>query len=963
MTPRTTHPRIAALALAAALALPCCALADGSAEEFRIDREGPFAFAARPAVTRDGDAVTITFQAEAFCDATVAIENAEGRIVRHLASGVLGANAPPPFQAGTKKQALVWDSKDDRGQYVRDRKAHRVRVSLGLKPRFERTLYWSPYKRAAATEPILAACREGMLAYDGQIYDMVRLYDHDGDYVRTVYPFPADKVANVPDLHWHEFPQDGRRLPLKEWFRQASLLSSGDNSNHPWRGFGEQRRAHDGHGPSSHHAASAMAVHSPEAGPARIALAMYWINRLSSAGDSGGLKLNGPQTCFDVVRDGLRWRGGGEEIRVSPTSAAFAPDGRTLYLTGYEYLCNFGTGGKWNYYVPVVAKVDFQGDAKASVLLGGVEQKHEGTDDTHFRIPSSVDTDAAGRLYVADYMNDRVQIYDPAGKHLKTLAVTEPAQVAVHRRTGEVYVFSYYINNKHFRRDRGARDMDASLTRFGPFDKPGAGERFAMPVPVQRAALDSFSDEPTIWVYAGNGRDRDAYWRAEGFKLLRFKDGRLRVFADLGKRALQEVPYTRRVTGTGRNLAVNPATGELYVGDGSATMGFSWSRATKIDPASGQARAVELPFDTEQMAFDLDGMAYLRAKDKIVRYDPRSWHEVPWDYGEQHKNVGVSVTEAKGPGKRTASATAALVTPQYEHAPQGVFAISPTGQIVVPIKGKSSYAKTGVVFRAGEEPSLTDARPYQFQVYPGRSTGGLVVVFDDRGRLVHEDAIPGIGFTHGVKIDRDGNLYAMVMGTRVIDGKPYFNPATNTLMKVAPGKAKVVGTHNKAIPVPLQKDQIPDRAPDWVGGGKTGLHKAWVAGAEWFYGGVGYNGEHHKNPDYGCDCIFSSWDLDLFARSFAPEVGHCSVAVLDSNGNLVLRIGTYGNVDDGRPLLADGGPANPRPLGGDEVALFYAPHLAVHTDRRLFVADVGNERIVSVRLDYHADATVPLADK
>ena len=85
-----------------------------------------------------------------------------------------------------------------------------------------------------------------------------------------------------------------------------------------------------------------------------------------------------------------------------------------------------------------------------------------------------------------------------------------------------------------------------------------------------------------------------------------------------------------------------------------------------------------------------------------------------------------------------------------------------------------------------------------------------------------------------------------------------------------------------------------------------------------------------------------------------------SVAVLDSAGNLILRVGQYGNVDDGKPLDLAGGPAKARSIGGDEVALFHAPYLATHTDHRLFIADPGNARILSVKLDYHATEKVPL---
>ena len=112
----------------------------------------------------------------------------------------------------------------------------------------------------------------------------------------------------------------------------------------------------------------------------------------------------------------------------------------------------------------------------------------------------------------------------------------------------------------------------------------------------------------------------------------------------------------------------------------------------------------------------------------------------------------------------------------------------------------------------------------------------------------------------------------------------------------------------------------------------------------------------------GCACWYSRFTLDYFARSFAPEMDQYSVAVLDSSGNLITRIGAYGNVDDGVPLVAKGGPESPRSIGGDEVALFHAAYVGTHTDRRLFIADIGNARIVSVRLDYAATERVALRD-
>ena len=89
--------------------------------------------------------------------------------------------------------------------------------------------------------------------------------------------------------------------------------------------------------------------------------------------------------------------------------------------------------------------------------------------------------------------------------------------------------------------------------------------------------------------------------------------------------------------------------------------------------------------------------------------------------------------------------------------------------------------------------------------------------------------------------------------------------------------------------------------------------------------------------------------------SFAPETGRYSVAVLDCNGNLILRIGHYGNCDSA-------GPQSLVPLGGDGVGMVHGAYLATHTDRRLFVADPANDRVFSVKLEYHAEEKVSLKD-
>ncbi len=166
--------QIVALAL---IAMPLHADDAGDAlEEWKIKREPAFEFTQKPLVTRRGDAITISFEAKGYCDVTVVIEDRSGNIIRHLGSGVLGKNAPAPFARNTLKQKLVWDCKDDQGKYCDALEACTVRVSLGLKPMYEKDLYKSHYKRISFTGPLFSAAAEGVYVFEGRGLDNLRLF-------------------------------------------------------------------------------------------------------------------------------------------------------------------------------------------------------------------------------------------------------------------------------------------------------------------------------------------------------------------------------------------------------------------------------------------------------------------------------------------------------------------------------------------------------------------------------------------------------------------------------------------------------------------------------------------------------------------------------------------------------------------------------------------------------------------
>lgn len=124
----------ALIALAPAGEVPADQVWDGPLLK-PVTREALFEFAQKPSLRKAAkDRYEISFASKGRCDVAVAIEDEAGRVLRHLVYGVLGPNAPEPLKKDSLGQALVWDGKDDAGNYVERPERVRVRVSLGLRP-------------------------------------------------------------------------------------------------------------------------------------------------------------------------------------------------------------------------------------------------------------------------------------------------------------------------------------------------------------------------------------------------------------------------------------------------------------------------------------------------------------------------------------------------------------------------------------------------------------------------------------------------------------------------------------------------------------------------------------------------------------------------------------------------------------------------------------------------------------
>ncbi len=914
-------------------------------KEFEVKRAGPFEFSEKPAVQVEGDRISISFTLKANSDVTVAIENAEGRIVRHLASGVLGPHAPQPFKKNALKQTLVWDGKDDQGRYVKEKRDHVVRVSVGLKPVFERTLFWSPHKRIGKNNsPLMQAAPEGVYVFEGCGIDSLRLFKHDGTYSQTLYPFSAEKLKKVQGLDWRVFPQDGQRLPLKFGPKHKStLLTSGDNMSPSPGKYGW--------------AANAMAVQG-----ARIALAGNKLSRMSTDGTTGGLTLAGPQTAIKhPFKNGFK--------SVQPRNVALSPDGKWLYSTGYRYVPGHPKTNEW---FPCVMRMAYEGKEDASLFLGSLKFKEVGSGNTQFKVPLSVACDSKGRVYVADYMNDRIQVFTEEGKFVKSVKVKKPVQVAVHPENGEIYVASWMVVNRYIPSDK--EKIPAVFSRLGPLDHPNVLASCALPFTGYnptiswnrtgglhyRVSFDLFAKKSTLWVIPGltykiggwGVHENLSSLKGTGLLLLQEEGKKLVIKRDFHVDTVKKVVRSSPPVISRQRLYVHPVKGTLYVGEGDSGVMKSFRDLVAIDPDTGRIKVERLPMTAEDLAIDLDGNFYLRDDYHVARFDPETWREIPFDYGEERKSIGFDA------GMGSTAVVSTLVLPstgRYGWWHLGGMAVNAKGNLAITCSNRAKNAdrrEQGENFYAKRGGGASGkGQAYVPTIFPGRVRGWEVHIWDKHGKVLYQDALPGIRETDGIGLDKDDNLYLLANPNRMLNGKPYFLQWASTLVKASPGKAKYVSVSKRAT-VNLPPEARPKRPKDVADG--------WIEGAEWLYGGVGFAGWRSGSS---CICWNARPALDLFARSFAPEVDHYSVAVLDTNGNLITRVGRFGNVDDGKPLVLAGGPAKPRSIGGDEVALFHAAYVGTHSDRRLFIADAGNNRILSVKLDYHENARISLKDK
>ncbi len=154
------------------------------------------ALAGQPVCVRDGEAYRIGFALDRYDDVVVRAIDEEGAILHNIACGVLGPNAPTPFQKDSLKQEILWDGKNADGQRIEG--VHAIEVAVGLQPKLENFVGYDP----AQLTPYLRGLtidkqgRVYVTLHTAHRYDpSILRFDRDGNFLEMVYPSNPDMLA------------------------------------------------------------------------------------------------------------------------------------------------------------------------------------------------------------------------------------------------------------------------------------------------------------------------------------------------------------------------------------------------------------------------------------------------------------------------------------------------------------------------------------------------------------------------------------------------------------------------------------------------------------------------------------------------------------------------------------------------------------------------------------------------
>jgi len=803
-----------------------------------LAEEAPSLFRDGPKAEKTGQGLAIAFVLARPSDVTLRILDADGHVVRHLASSMVGLEkAAEPFAAGTLSQTIAWDGKDDDGKPVPP-DGCKALVGVGLRAKFDRFALWNPDGFGVLGAPnwafpgAIAVGPKGLLYVVQQYgvhYSTLRVFDRDGKFVRCLWPLsldrPREELEPFLASQMSVWPGDLATWAATDWAGRT-VPRSVSHSAFYWYGV----------------RTNAMAV-APDG---RIALTDAHVTS-----DTILLTI-APSGLPERVGDKLPWL---EKKSCGKIwELAIGPEG-DLYLSDKGYGIVAHLDSRTHAPVHSFAWNGTQKLAAPSYLLGEPRWLSPGVWDPLWALA----VDREGRIWLASPKESCIKVYRKDGFLLATLdriALAAGEQkvnaaelaIAANHTSGAVYL-------------NLPVDKERRLVKLASPESPRAVAEFLLPRGAKRLAVDG--EAGLIWVAVGH-------------------DALMRVKDEDGKLQAQTIDGLANKTLTFPRLMSVAADGRLCLTDASSNYVLS----------------------------DVEGKSFRRL----------SWYGAGghgYSAADAEGNWLVQVSLPKGrnevwklspDGKRLKIGGKDAIALENVKEPKGI-CIAGNGDLYVAVteaRPSTPEDQKRVNFAAGR----VDLKGEEYNY-------SRVDVYGPDGVLKRTGLVRLQGI-NGVQVDRKGNVYAIEAGTchgatkrRAAKLDTHAFTRFNKLLKFAPS-----------------------------GGARDG------EGHLWTYQGLS------GVSSYTCagECPAAQLAVDADGRVWVPDPALYNVAAVDAAGNLMLRVGAYGN-EDCRGGGGDEMIPGTKIVRSPEIPLARPFGMAVWRDC-LLISDMYSHRVLRARLEF-----------
>ncbi|MBM4039228.1 MAG: hypothetical protein FJ290_12010 [Planctomycetes bacterium] len=865
--------------------------------------EGGAKFAAGPTASRDGDGVKIAFTVSAPTDVEVAVLGADGKVVRSLAAGVLGASQPPPspLKPGLA-QEILWDGAGDWGKKA-EGGPFKARVRLGMGAQFGRILADGSHNlnetvcRGLAVDPangdLYVMAKK---TRDGALY-FLRVYDRQGNYLRELMPYPAavgDKSREV--FGCVTVPETGSKAPIS----YHSL----------WPTFYPVAPKPEG---VNDLAIKLIAVHPTEDAVVLLAESFASLYRIRKK-DGAAVGESFAEPLWDA---GTKLAG---YAAVGPVMGAFGPDAKAIYFAGYAGMPKKGEkkhpawpsnrvykmtlGGKVAPFAELPLPDDARPPERGWSVLSDVQPLH------------GIAVAKDGTVMVCDAASGKIWLLSPEGKVTGSIAIAHPHVAVPDHKTGALYVLTRQNT------DKGARLRSVvKLSSCAPDAKVVATLQFSERGAAQDPFLvgDFTGQAPQLWL-SGCPRENS---------LLRIEDkgDKLEAAEDLADR-------DKLAAGFACRLDVDAEADLAYVHNGwGYILRYSGLTGEYAGPLDKDGRPK--PIIGSEFCLRRDGMVYLSGNDYAG-----GGFSGPW------RRLNRDLTPAPLPDGRKE------FSDRYGKMGGGYFGnqgscVTPDGTLYY--NGMFTFRVNGI-FEVKPDGSAGRCPRLRAEFASGKISPHCVKAGFDGALIGWLQDQSG-----GVEVDQQGNIYA---GVRILprDYKlpdalaeaakrhRHLGESLGSVIKFRPSGGGMVpdnlkpGQQYKVDKYWPILSTVPDKLED-------GIKMASGQRLDWYNPPwtIHVEGGLRAYPILApfsnqCACQTPRFDVDDFGRLYIPNALTCSVQVVDNEGNHILTFGAYGNRDSQ-------GPESKVPEPG--IPLAY-PVAAKASFKHIYVADSANRRVVRV---------------